>query len=340
MSRKVMIYTLTAIIISLIGCAKRNTALEDGANLTFLARVPVVGNPSELDVDETHAYVALDQGGLATISLSDYKLNWYPQMNSDDSSVTDFWRTRKLAVAPEHNRLLLNEIQFTDMIHIIDCSNPDSLIVIDAITGGTYDIQDIAIRELDEQSSNNVIELAFCSNVDLSYGLYDAEYWLGIEPGYPVTAPSLTAGVELDDAYLYGAAQQRGIVAYDKATKAFISELAVRGEAQKLVVRNGYAYIAARQGGLQIVDVSDIHHPHFVAEYITTGYASEVDYSNGMVAVSSGSGGCYVFDVTSPSNPRLMHRITECGYTNTVKFKDNKLIVGTRDNGVYIYEMS
>jgi hypothetical protein len=325
---------------AIAGCAKRNTAFEDSNELTKLAQVPVVGNPSELDADDTHAYIALDQGGMATINLNTFELFWYPNMLSADESVTDFWRTRKISVAAKHNRLFLNEIQFTDKIHIIDSTDPENLRVIDSITGGTYDIQDIAILEYDEPVEGNVIEVAFCSNINLRYGPYNGQYWLGIDPIYPVDAPALLAGVDMDETYIYGAAQQRGIVTFVKRTGEMLHEHAVRGEAQKLVVRNGYAYIAARQGGLQVVDVRDINNFSTVSEYPTTGYASDVDYSNGKLAVASGTGGAYVFDVSDPSNIRLLQRITEAGYVNVVKLKGDVLMVGSRDNGIYFYQMN
>ncbi len=340
MSRKIYLLLALVFVIAIAGCAKRNTAFEDTQKLTRLAQVPVVGQPSELGTDATHAYVALDQGGMATINMDTYELFWYPDMLSQDDSVTDFWRTRKLSVASKYNRVFLNEIQFTDRIHIIDSSDPENLRVIYSITGGTYDIQDIAIREYDEPVEGNVIEIAFCSNINLRYALYNGDFWMGINPIYPVDAPALLGGVELDDNYIYGAAQQRGLVTFQKSTGAVIGEHAVRGEAQKLVVRNGYAYIASRQGGLQVVDIRDINNPISVAEYITTGYASDVDYSNGIVAVASGSGGAYVFDASDPSNIRLIQRITECGYVNVVKLKDDVLIIGSRDNGVYFYQMN
>lgn len=335
-----MLCLALVIVLAISGCAKRNTAFEDSNEFSKLAQVPVVGNPSELDADDTHAYIALDQGGMAAINLNTYELFWYPDMLSEDGSVTDFWRTRKISVASKHNRLFLNEIQFTDKIHIIDSSDPENLRVIDSITGGTYDIQDIAILEYDEPVEGNVIEVAFCSNINLRYGPYNGQYWLGIDPIYPVNAPALLAGVDMDETYIYGAAQQRGMVTFVKRTGVMLHEHAVRGEAQKLVVRNGYAYIAARQGGLQIVDVRDINNLRTVSEYLTTGFASDVDYANNLVAVASGAGGAYVFNVSDPSNPRLVQRITECGFVNVVKLKGDVLIVGSRDNGVYFYKMN
>ncbi len=338
MSRKILAYFALVAVLMIAGCAKRNTAYEESNALTLLAQVPVVGDPSEIAVDNSNAYIALDQGGLAAIRLSDFNLKWYPEMSSQDGSVEEFWRTRKLAVSPEYNRLFLNEIQFTDKIHIIDTSEPDSLMIYDAITGGTYDIQDMAIREIEDPTNNNVIEVAFCSNIEISYGPYDTELWLGVSNS--MNAPALVAGVELDANNVYGAAQQRGLVAFDKESGTLLSEFSVSGEAQKLTVRNGYAYIAARQGGLQIVDIRDIQNPVLAAEFATTGYASDVDYSSGKLAISSGSGGAYVFDVSDPANPILIQRITECGYVNTVLFKDDVLIVGSRDNGIYFYQMN
>jgi hypothetical protein len=338
MSRKLLVYLTLLAVLLVAGCAKRNTAFENAEELSLISVVPVVGDPSDLDFDDTHLYVALDQGGLAAIDLQTYQMNWYPEMTSEDGTVTEFWRTRKLSVVPEFNRVFLNEIQFTDKVHIIDSSNPDSLQIFDSITGGTYDIQDLSSRKISDPTDANVIEVAFCANINISYGRYNGNIWLGTD--YSTSAPALVAGVDLGEDYIYGAAQQRGLLVFEKETGRFISELAVGGEAQKLKVRDGYAYIASRQSGLQIVDIQDPENPLWVAEYPMTGYASGVDFTDDKVAVSSGSGGVYVLDVSTPAAPRLIQRITECGYANAVRFSGNKLVIASRDEGVLFYELN
>lgn len=341
MSRKYLWYMLMLALIFVAGCAEKNTSYQDADALTLLAVVPVVGNPTQLDCDDTDMYVSLDQGGLGVINLQNYSLDhWYTKMNYENPNEPTriFYQIRKLAVAPGYNRVFLNEITSTDMVYIIDSTNLDSLFIIEDITGGTNDIQDIAVRIIPNPTTENVIELVYCAGNSIAYKLYDSILMIGLGMDIPQMKVRVS-GVDLDADYIYGAAQQRGMVIYSKEDGSLISELPLYGEAQKLVVRDGYAYVACRQGGLQIVDVRDPQNPVKVAQYLTSGYANEVDYHNGTLALSSGGGGAYVFDVRNPAAPALIQRVTEVGYSNAVKFKGDKLAIGSRDDGIFFYRM-
>ena len=342
MSRKYLWYILMLALILVAGCAKKNTAYEDQEALTLLAVVPVVGNPTQLDCDDVNMYVSLDQGGLGVINLQNYTLQWHTKLNYTSSvePVVLFKQIRRLAVVPEYNRLFLNEITGTDKVWIVDTVNPDSLIIIDEIAGGTFDIQDFVVRTIPNPVSTNVIEAAYCDGNNIRYRFYDGDVWVGFGSDDAMTnLPTRVSGLDLDDHYIYGAAQQRGLVIYSKEDYSFVSEIGLYGEAQKLVVGDGYAYVACRQGGLQIVDVRNPHNPVRVSGYVTSGHANEIDYHNGTVALSSGGGGAYVFDVRNPAAPVLMQRVTEVGYCNAVKFKGDVLAIGSRDDGIFFYKI-
>lgn len=338
MSKKYLWYILILALIVIAGCAEKNTAYQDGDALSLLAVVPVVGNPTQLAYDDVNMYVSLDQGGLGAINLQSYTLKWYTEMKfSVEDTTKVFYQMRRLAVVPEYNRIFLNEITGTDKIWIIDSTHPDSLRIIEEVTGNTFDIGDIVARSIPSPTTENVMEVAYCDGNNIRYRLYNSELWLGFGLSLE-NIPTRISGLAMDDNYIYGAAQQRGLVIYSKEG-SLMSELGLHGEAQKLVVHDGYAYVACRQGGLQIVDVRDPQNPVRISGYNTSGYANGVDYHDGTVALSSGAGGAYVFDVRNPAAPVLIQRVTEVGYSNAVKFKGDVLAIGSRDDGVFFYKM-
>ncbi|MCB5255182.1 MAG: hypothetical protein RBR69_03285 [Candidatus Cloacimonadaceae bacterium] len=340
MSKKYLWYILMLALITIAGCAEKNTAYQDADALSLLAVVPVVGNPTQLAYDDVNMYVSLDQGGLGAIDLENFTLDWYTEMKfSFADTYNVFKQTRRLAVVPEHNRLFLNEITDTDEIWIIDTTHPDSLTIIENAIGNTQGIRDFVARSIPSPISANVMEAAYCFSNSIIYRLYDGELWIGF--GVNLTnLPVQISGVDFDENYIYGAAQQRGLWIFSKEDGSYVSDLGLYGEARKLVVRDGYAYVACRQGGLQIVDVRDPQNPVRISGYDTSGYANEVDYHDGTVAISSGGGGAYVFDVSNPAEPVLMQRMTEVGYSNAVKFKGDVLAIGSRDDGVFFYKMN
>lgn len=343
MSRKILTYMLLAIMLVISACAERNTSFQSDGNFTLLAQVPVVGDPCEIEIGNNHAYIALDQGGIGVINLENHQLTWYPEIMAADSSIVQLFKNRSLAVSPKSDRLFFSEIQSADTIYLMDNSDPDNMVWIHGITGGTRDIIHLATYDLETPRPGHILDIAYCLSNRICLLGYDGAQ--GTTPYSAFTSEGIqvsanVSGVAIDASHIFGAIQQRGLAILEKASGTLISELAVKGEAQHVVVQNDYAYIAARQGGLQIVDISDKANPVQVAEFIGTGYASDIAISGDTVAISSGGGGCYVFDVSNPTDPKMIQQITEGGYVNTLNMVDDTLIVGTRDNGIYFYKMN
>lgn len=337
MSRSLLIGLILVTLVMAAGCAKRNTAYQSGDKLELVRTVPIVGNPYHLSYVEGKLYMALDQGGLGIIDPSDYDLRLMTRLFAEDGSVTTLLRIRRVELVPERNLMFLNEVQGTDKIEIINTSNPDSLRPFDSITGASQDIQDMICRNLENDPDGNVMEILYCNGISINYGRFNGHLWLGSD--FSISAPASLSGLAMDDQYIYAAAQQRGLFIYDRATRQLVSETAVSGEAQKIVLHNGIVYIASRQGGLQILDVTNPLQPVYLSGFDTVGYASDVAYKDGKLAISSGSGGAYYFDVSNPANPKLIQRVTEGGYVNTVAFVTNKLVVASRDAGILFYSL-
>jgi len=337
MSRSLLISLLLALLIIAAGCAKRNTAYQDGDKLELIASVPVVGNPVDMAFGDGKLYVALDQGGLGVIDTQSFQLNWKTSLTAADGSEMAMNKVRLLDVVPEHEMLFLYDTDGTDDIQFINTSNADSLRPFGAIIGASQNIQDMIWRKLDNDPNGNLMEILYALTGTVYYGRYDGDVWLGNDFNFSVSYP--IKGLEMDAEHIYVAADQRGLLIYSRETQQQLSEITFYGYAQKLVCHNDVVYVAARHGGLQIVDVSNPAQPVLLAGYNTDGYASDIDYHNAKVAVSSGGGGVYIFDVSNPANPRLLQHITDCGYANTVTFTDNKLAIASRDEGILFYSI-
>ena len=332
------IILITALLVLLLaGCAKRNTPWQNEDILTFQRQIQVVGDPLDIAFDADNIYVALDQGGISIINCANYSQKWVTELSSSDESVVPLFKIRKIGVVGEYNRLFLNETDATDKIEIVDNSNLDSLRVIDSITGATQDIQDMKVQKIVNPTDENVIEIIYCAGRNVHYGTYNGELWLGST--FSIYPPASASGIDLDEGYVYIAAQQRGLMIYDRNSLELISEIAVPGEALKVKVVGNYAYLACRQGGFTIVNIADKTEPLLMSNFDTTGYATSIDVKDNYAVVSSGGGGIYLFNISSPSHPILKQNITSAGYTNNAKFYNNQLIVAARDEGILIYEI-
>jgi len=338
MSRSLLIGLILVTLVMAAGCAKRNTAYQSGDQLELVRTIPVVGNPTDLDFSGNWLYVALDQGGLGRINTGTYAMDWYTKLLASDGSTKDLNRTRLVEYVSAKDLLFVYDIHATDQIYIVNTSNPDSLDPYRSITGATQGIRDMTLRELTNDPDGNLVELLYClGNGNVYYGRFNGDLWLGSE--FNITTPYPINGVAMDDNYVYMATDQRGIFIYNRQTQQFVSEIAFYGYAQKMALRNGILYVAARHGGLQVVDVSNPQQPVLVASYDTVGYATNLQVMNGKLAVSSGSGGAYYFDITNPTSPKLIQRITSGGYINDLVFSDDKLVLASRDAGILFYSL-
>ncbi|MDZ4182578.1 MAG: hypothetical protein U1B83_06860, partial [Candidatus Cloacimonadaceae bacterium] len=261
----------------------------------------------------------------------------FTSLLSSDGTTTAFNNIRKIATVGEYNRLFLNEIGGTDQIHIVDTSDLDSLDIVDAITGASQDIQDMKFQKIQIPTTADVIEVIYCTGRNVHYGRYNAQLWLGST--FSIYPPVSTSGVDINDTHVFVAGQQRGLFIYNRSNQQFVSERAVPGQALKVKVVGNYAYIASREGGLNIVNIADPSNSVLVGSYNTTGYATSIDVSGNLAVLSSGAGGVYLFDITDPHNPVLKQRVLDAGYTNNAKFNGNKVVIASRDMGIMVYSL-
>jgi len=335
MTRRVII--LMVAVFALFGCAKKSTAWQETHRLSLSWAVPLVGEPNDMCLGSNSLYVAEDQGGFSIINLTDYTRKWYTSLKAMDGSTTALIKIRKIAVVEPRNRLFINETDGTDLIRIIDTSDPDTLKDTIPITGATADIKDMKFYNIPNPVDQFTIEGMFSAGRTLRIGVYDgvANVWFGITQ--EINCSATANGFDVNATHIFVAVEQRGLAIYNRTTAALVGTVDLPGEAQRVKVVGNFAYVACRQSGLWIVDISNPAAPVRVTGYDTSGYASNLDIRDHYLALSSGGGGVYLFDITSPLNPVLIDHLTSCGYANLVKFHQNKLMVASRDYGILIY---
>ncbi len=335
------IITLIIVMLIVFGCARKSTEWKEKHTLDLAVTVPVVGNPLDLDAAGSYVYVAEDQGGLSIINLNDYSKKWYTQIYDETGNIMPLIKTSRISVVPSLNRLFINEREGSDEIRSVDITDLDSLFLVDRITGGTADIQNMKFRDVSGNGSQFVYEGYYCLGGDVSYGkfgIHDSSfpaYW-SVTKSYELPEAN---GAAFIDQYVYVAAEQRGLAIFDFYNETQVGVCDLPGEAQKVKVVGNYAYLPCRQDGLQIVDVTNPAAPVKVSSYDTSGYATNVDIWNDYAIVGSGGGGVYLFDITNPADPVLKDHITDCGYVNNVMFYDGKALVASRDKGILIYNI-
>lgn len=336
MSQKRLLILAVVVLALFTACAKRSTGPTDNRVLTLFKEIPIVGNAREISSTDTELYVAGDQGGLTVVNTGSWESRWWPSLPPDTTSLVYI---RRVSVVPEHNFLFLGEYVGGDNVYIVDISDPDYLELVNNIQGGTDLLQKILFIPIENPTGSDIIH-GYLVNENRKFKYYRFD---GIAPPlyrWEIEATYTIHGFDVTDNLVVLTQQQRGLSIYERRTQNKLSEIPLTGQALAVKVSGNYAYVACRQEGLQIVDISDPSEPKFVSRFDTKGYATSIDIKDNLVLVSSGSGGVYLFDVSNPAKPLLKENITSAGYTNNAIFYKDKVVVAGRDKGVMVYKFN
>lgn len=326
------------IVLLLAGCAKANNP-SDGSVMELITDVPTVGDAVDIDVSPTKIYVAEDLAGVSIIDRTSYQRSWYTQVKGIEGSIRNLFKIKNIAAVESEHKLFVNETNQADEIQIIDTSIQDTLIINSSITGGTNSILDLHFWATNDTTNQFSIEGALVTGFEFKLGGYSREFetWFGFTQ--QLVLPTFLGGFDINDQYIFLAAKQRGLMILDRASGVILSEFDLPGEANKIAIHGNYAYIACRQEGLQVVNITDVHHPILVFSFDTSGYANSISVNDHYALVGSGGGGAYLFDIYNPQHIRLLENNTSAGYVNDVAIEGINAILATRDRGVLIYRL-
>ena len=106
------------------------------------------------------------------------------------------------------------------------------------------------------------------------------------------------------------------------------------GVVQGVAVSGSHAYVAAGDGGLRVVDVSDPAHPREVGSCDTPGEAWGVAVSGSYAYVAAGDAGLRIVDVSDPAHPREVGSYDTPGSAWDVAVSGSYAYVADRDGGL------
>ncbi|NLK49260.1 MAG: hypothetical protein GX294_01270 [Candidatus Cloacimonetes bacterium] len=338
MTKKTMLFVSLIVLLLIGACAKRSTAPEHSKVLELVKEVPMIGPPKEFSADDRYVYVATEQCGLNVIDTQTWQSRWWDELHPGGSD-SQLRLIRRASMVPEHNLLFLGEFDAADKIRIVNTSNQDSLKLHDSITGDTDNLKQIMFRAINDPAGNDIIEGYFGVSRSLTYSRYDGNFYIG-RTWIIEYIPGTVSGFDITDQHAVIAVSQRGLVIYDLETRQLVGQIYVPGEALAVKVKGNYAYVACRQNGFRVVDISNPAAPVLKGGYDkTTGHATSVDVKDNLAIVSSGGGGVYLFDITNPDTPVLKENLTSAGYTNYAAFWKDMAVVASRDQGMRFYRI-
>ncbi len=337
------IYLLLIVLATVFSCAKPKTPFTPDIQsnpLEIISCCNLTGDPVDISVDDSLIYVAEDQAGYA---LVDTKNN---NLISENKAVSTFnlYKSKYIAGNISQNEVMIYDRSGTPTIYVADISNPENPTLLANITGSTYNVTNLYVTNNNDPDMPNYSTSIYWICKENEMYKFNKAYFdrtNGYEAGAETWLSSyMFKSFTLDNDNLYIASSQLGIDIVNKDDGHRISLINTPGEALYVLRYENYLYVADRQAGLQVIDITDINNPTLLEDfaYDTTGYAQylDIDSENNLLSVASGGGGVYVFHLNYPQKPELIGRLdlSTVGYTNVTKVHKGKVIVGSRDKGI------
>ncbi len=340
---------ITIAVILIVSCAEKQDPVSVDAQenvVEITHSIPIVGDPKTIDITEDRIYVAEDQNG-----LSIYDRHSYEQLTNCQKFVNSSINLRgvkHVAALESLNLLCVFNTVGSDEILLVDMTQIDSLRKVFSVLGGTGNITSLDVIENPGDFPNYPeAESALLWTVDnfLGYALIDHNFQ-GSEYFYKTMQTDYMCvgdanNFVMDDEYFYVTEEQLGLRIFGRASQEEIGWCDTGGEALDVVLNGDYAYIASRQDGVLVIDISDKTNPVLIVDAgynPSYGYAYSVDIHDDYLLAAIGGGGLFVFDISNPASPELIQRVysSEIGYCREVTVFDGMAYVVSRDNGIVV----
>ena len=114
----------------------------------------------------------------------------------------------------------------------------------------------------------------------------------------------------------------------------------MNGVLSQVKIKGKYVYIANRQEGLQIVEVSNPLSPERIGGFNNSGAGEAVELADNIAYLADNNDGLEVIDVSDPAAPRLVTTVPETTgawdiFIDTAK-EFPELYIGCHGNGIFI----
>ncbi len=312
---------LFLIILLFVSCADFLEPIFKNGELSIEAIIPTVGFARDVYVSDDFIYIAEDQAGFSIYNKADNTIITQYYGNIENARLIQAVDTIKQV-------FVYDQYGSPAAIMVYDITDPVNPIEMPPITGQTGSIEALIC---DIQSDNSV-DILWTHGNSYQYGNYN-NIWLG---SYAFNFPNAVGGFDIVDTLLFVTGEQRGLYITNRNNGNIISEVNTPGTAVDVKVHDNYAYVADKEYGISVIDISDITQPELVYNHDTSGYAQRIDVEGDYLVVASGGGGVYLFDISNRAKPEFADRWddSDIGYTYDVDIHNGEVFVATRE-GVY-----
>ncbi|MEA2103813.1 MAG: hypothetical protein U9P79_04125 [Candidatus Cloacimonadota bacterium] len=120
-----------------------------------------------------------------------------------------------------------------------------------------------------------------------------------------------------------------------------ITSLDVGGDAKSLCIQNNYAYVATGlNGGLAVVDISDVQNPAQVGNLPFSGTAQDIFVEGNYAYLANGESGLEIIDISDPNNPTSVSNCQTGVFAKSVQAQGNYIFIADTEVGLIVVDVS
>ncbi len=116
-----------------------------------------------------------------------------------------------------------------------------------------------------------------------------------------------------------------------------VSKLATHNQMGLICIKKEIAYISKPEGGLLIIDISNVKSPKMIKKIVINSYSRFIVLYDNYLAVGTGKG-THFYDISKPKVPRLIKIYSE--FPGDICRKNNTLIITSGKAGTNILDIS
>ena len=320
---------LSFIIVLLSGCAKLNEPSIYGA-LSIERHIETGGYVWDISVSDSLIFIAEDQAGF---SIYNYLNNNFV---CQEDSLHAPWNTplgnvRKILAAENEEFLFVYDRYGSppsiNIYDITDTSEPYCVFRIQANTDNVDYLYSYA-------NSGGGVTLNWINNSNEINIRESNDNW---EEGILYYFQHAISEFDLTENHFIIAAQQLGIHIVERATGEIVCTMDTPGDASDVKIVDSYAFVALREAGFAVFDITDEAVPELVYLEDVDEHIYTVDCEDDYLVLGSHAGGVYLYDVSNPADPKFLGNIDNdiIGYTYEAEIYNGRIFAATRQ-GVYL----
>ncbi|MBZ0266237.1 choice-of-anchor D domain-containing protein, partial [bacterium] len=301
--------------------------ISDPNNPSIISSFETPGNPYNVVLVDGYALVADDIAGLSVFDISDPHDPIFIISVDTDGYTLDVGIDGNYAfVADDSHGLIVFDISDIDGPEIIaehdTRGNASSIQIHNGIVYLADHTEGIVLINIEDPL--NPFEVGFYDTIDIARDVFPFGEYAIVADGEFIHI------FDCSEAIGWGPGQIPDLV----------TQISTDNQSLALSIEGNLLYLADGEGGLKILDKSDIINPIELSVYESPGYSSGLIKNNDFIVLADGAGGVRVINIENPNEPFEVESFDTPGVVENILLNNELLFVSNNEDGIRVLDFS